>query len=46
MGVLLLFYILPIPTLVLFTLVSCIDKIDKLYFKCEIGIKPNIGEVV
>jgi hypothetical protein len=46
MGVLLLFYILPIPTLVSFTLISCIDEVDKLRFKCKIGVKPNISKVV
>ena len=46
MGVLLLFYILPIPTLALSTLISCMDKVDKLYFKRKTGIKPNIGKVL
>ena len=34
------------PTLVLSTLVSCIDEINKLYIKREMGVKPSIGEVV
>jgi hypothetical protein len=44
--VLLLFYILPIPILALFILASCIDEVDKLYFKYKIGVKPSIGKVV
>ena len=43
MGVLLLSCMLPVPTLVLFILESCIDKVDKLCFKCEMGVKPGIG---
>jgi hypothetical protein len=42
MGVLLLSCIPPIPTLVLSTLASYTDKVDKLYFKCEMGIRPSI----
>ena len=34
------------PTLVLSTLTGCIDKINKLYFKYKMDIKPSIGEVV
>ena len=34
------------PTLALSTLVSCIDEVDKLYFKCKTGVKPSIGEAV
>jgi hypothetical protein len=45
-GVLLLSYILPVPTLALFILASCINEIDKLYFKYKTGVKPSIGEVV
>jgi hypothetical protein len=44
--VLLLSYILPVPTLVLFILASYIDKVDKLCFKCKIDIKPSVGKVV
>jgi hypothetical protein len=46
MGVLLLSYMPPIPTLALFTLANCIDEVDKLCFKCETGVKPNISKVV
>ena len=33
------------PTLVLFILVSYIDKVNKLCFKRKMGIKPNIGKL-
>ena len=33
------------PTLALFILVSYTDKVDKLYFKYKIGIKPSIGRL-
>ena len=46
MGVLLLSYIPPMPTLASSTLVNCIDKVDKLYFKRETGVKPNINKAV
>ena len=42
MGVLLLSYIPPIPTLVLSILVSFTDKVDKLRFKRETGIRPSV----
>jgi len=32
----------PMPTLALSTLVSYIDKVDKLRFKRETGIKPSV----
>ena len=31
------------PTLILFILISCTDKVDKLYFKREIGVKSSVG---
>ena len=46
MGVLLLSYMPPVPILALSTLASCMDKINKFYFKCETGVKPNISKVV
>ena len=46
MGVSLLSYMPPVPTLVLSTLASCIDEVDKLYFKHETGVKPNISKAV
>jgi hypothetical protein len=46
MGVLLLSYILPVPTLALFTLASCIDEVNKLYFKYKTSVKPGIDKVV
>ena len=33
------------PTLVLSTLASYTDKVDKLRFKREIGVKPSIGRL-
>ena len=45
MGVLLLFYISPIPILALFILISYINKIEKLYAKYKINVKFNIGEL-
>jgi len=33
------------PTLVLFTLASYTDKVDKLRFKRKTGIKPNISRL-
>jgi hypothetical protein len=44
--VLLLSYMPPIPTLASFTLASCIDEVDKLCFKCKMGVKPSVGKVV
>ena len=35
-----------VPTLVLSTLVSCMDEVDKLYFKYKTGVKPSVGEAV
>ena len=35
-------YILPMPTLVLSILASFTDKVDKLRFKRETGIRPSI----
>ena len=46
MGVSLLSYMPPMPTLASSTLASCMDKVDKLYFKCKTGVKSNIGKVV
>ena len=31
------------PTLALSILVSCMDKVNKLYFKYKTGVKPSIG---
>ena len=42
MGGLLPSYIPPIPTLVLSILASYMDKVDKLRFKREIGVRPSI----
>ena len=33
------------PILALFTLVSYIYKVDKFYFKREIGVKSSIGRL-
>ena len=46
MGVLLLSYMPLVPTLILFTLAGCIDKVNKLYFKYKMDIKPSVGKVV
>ena len=42
---LLLSYILLTPTLALSTLISYIDKVDKLYFKRETAVKSSIGRL-
>ena len=34
------------PTLASSTLAGCMDKVNKLYFKYKINIKPSIGEAV
>ena len=46
MGVSLLSYMPPMPTLASSTLASCMDKVDKLCFKRETGVKFNIGKAV
>ena len=46
MGVLLLSCMPPVPTLALFTLMSCMDEVNKLHFKYKTGVKPSISEVV
>jgi len=40
----LLFYMLPTPTLILFTLANYINKINRLRFEREIGIKFNVNK--